>query len=148
MLAAVIERTGGHKVSVTKLEALWISRVRAAAPDITSWRCYLLARTYATLVARGESTAALDVLLAFAPWRHRGALDRYMQATAAGPAALLEVQAPLWLVQLVVSDRFEAPEDLEGAVARGEAIELATRVDRADAAIDQREVRRGKKRAR
>lgn len=90
VLAAVVEETNGRVSSVTQLEAEWISRLRAARPDLPGWECWFLARLYIMRTGRHESTADLDMYLAFAPWRDDEHADRYVDAiSAAGIAPAL-----------------------------------------------------------
>lgn len=76
VLAAVTIHTKGAICSLTVTEARWIASIRAAAPDISPWECFALARTF---IARTFAEAPVDDLeayLAFSPWSHRGDEER------------------------------------------------------------------------
>jgi hypothetical protein len=79
-LAGVIEETAGKVSSLSRVEACWIVRVARAAPDLSPWQRYVFARSYIGQMAAKESTANLDLTLAFAPWRDTA--DRLARAGA------------------------------------------------------------------
>lgn len=90
VLGAVIDETSGRVATFTPAVAGLVTRIRAAAPDLDGWSCYLGAVEYATQgndVARG-----LDAFLGIAPWRGVSSLNRYGQLLRGGlPAPPLHV---------------------------------------------------------
>lgn len=146
VLAAVIEQTEGQRTTLTAEEASWILRIQGAAPDLRPWRCFLLARFYIATLAQDHATAGLDALVAFAPWRSRADFDRYLEATS-GAGAVQELQLPMWLLQLLVSDEFAPPEDLENVVNEGD-VKLQRRTPPPAKARAEKEAKGGKTRKR
>lgn len=54
---------------VTRQEAQWVVRVRRAVPDLPTRAVIHVVRAYMSFEHQGQSTEALDFLLALAPWR-------------------------------------------------------------------------------
>jgi hypothetical protein len=100
VLRDVFETTKGRVRTISASDADWIRSVHTAAPDLDPWRTYLLARSYAALRHSGQSTARLDLALAFTPWRSPDHLDAYLlavpfvDAPPATPAARSEIDLP------------------------------------------------------
>ena len=76
-LAAVAEKSGGRRTTLTKLEADWIARLRTIAPERDPWDTYIDARRYISRQARGDSTEDLDLRYAFRPWRSKSDAARF-----------------------------------------------------------------------
>jgi hypothetical protein len=70
-----------HKKHVfTKAEAAWVLKVRRIAPRLYLDRVWEFARAYMLAESKGESTAGLDALLAFMPWKNKNRRFNYQQA--------------------------------------------------------------------
>ncbi|MEK6225794.1 MAG: hypothetical protein AABM40_05790 [Chloroflexota bacterium] len=104
VLQAVIAETMGKRWRLTKEQAATIARVRSVASDLAPWNVYVLANAYGASARRGAPPAALDLLVAFAPWRGPRERDLYWQAVEAGAPRLPIVDA-----LLVVPDLFTSP---------------------------------------
>jgi len=81
VLAAAIEWSKGTVARFSKGEARWIVKVRKAAPDIPPVWAFQVAFSYWWQKCRDEPTENLDQMLAYAPWRGKSHLHRYLQAT-------------------------------------------------------------------
>lgn len=68
-LEGVIAHTNAKVQSITKLEARWIARILAVAPDLGGWAAYSLAHRYIAREKAEQPTNDLDAFLALAPWR-------------------------------------------------------------------------------
>jgi hypothetical protein len=104
VLRAVMAETAGRRWRFTKEQAATVARVRSVAPDLAPLNVYVLANAYTTSARRGVPPSALDVLVAFAPWRGARERDLYWQAVNAGAPRLPIVDA-----LLVVPDLFTSP---------------------------------------
>lgn len=62
------QRSGGRRRSLTRREADWVARLQGVSPTLTPEGTLKLALRYIARVSEGESTASLDLGLAFAPW--------------------------------------------------------------------------------
>ncbi len=82
VLAAVIRESAGKVSMVTRSEAGWIVKLSRVAGDLPAWALYRLAGKYQRCQVSGRPTRALDILVAFAPWRGSGAWERYGSALA------------------------------------------------------------------
>lgn len=82
VLAAVIRASAGKVSMVTRSEADWIVKLSRVAGDLPAWALYRLAGKYQRCQVSGRPTRALDILVAFAPWRGSGAWERYGSALA------------------------------------------------------------------
>ena len=129
VLQALVGHSAGRVRRIGVETARWVVVVRRAAPDLDPWRAYIVARWYLVANAESVSTAGLDLLLAFAPWRSASEAERYA-------LALLDGWAPVPLPGLW--DMSTWPEVVE---AGGRLLErdpqLAYRED-APAADDER----------
>lgn len=93
VLAAVIEKTEGTRTAITQAEARHISHIAKAAPDLTPWETYFLARLYVKRGEDGDPVDDLDAFVAFAPWRAPENLLRYESAATKGH--VIRVPGPL-----------------------------------------------------
>ena len=84
VLREVIEQTEGRIRTLTLKEADLISKLRSAAPALSPWRTYTVARTYIRHEARGDSTEELDATLAFLGGGTRRDFARWSKAVAEG----------------------------------------------------------------
>jgi hypothetical protein len=62
----VLQVTDGRVRFVTKRVADWIAALRTAAPWLSPWSCYILARRYVAFEGQHRDTADLDQVLIFA----------------------------------------------------------------------------------
>jgi hypothetical protein len=73
VLAAKIAETEGERDYLTNLEASWVSRITAAAPDLSpAWVGWLATKCAIREIRAGpgrDATSPYDKLLAMAPWR-------------------------------------------------------------------------------
>ena len=69
VLGQVCNKTEGRVAQLSVDEALWLRKLHAARPTLPAWETYLIASEYLRRAAREESTAALDLFLAYEPWR-------------------------------------------------------------------------------
>lgn len=110
VLEELIEQTEGRAWQLTTDEARWIAAIRRVAHDLDLWQVYLLAREYAILNGRGESTGGADAYLAFAPWRSVEAARRYFGAMANDRIPDRLMQGPEVLAELKKEDADGTPE--------------------------------------
>lgn len=90
VLADLVDWTDGRRQGLTLAEVAAIGAVHHLAPDLHPRLVYRAARIYMARRTAGESTADMDLWLAFAPWRPGGRL-RYEKAIANGiPRATLD----------------------------------------------------------
>lgn len=61
--------TGMRRINITNAQAEWVLKIRKAAPGLSPYYVWLLAGDYRARAQRGENTEALDLFLAFRPWR-------------------------------------------------------------------------------
>lgn len=80
VLADVLLLTNGQKKSFSKEEAEWVLKVRKMVPDAELYDVWWIARSYYLSHVRGLDTNALDMYLAFKPWRCKGRYDNYRYA--------------------------------------------------------------------
>ncbi len=84
VLAEVITRTEGRRQRLSKAEAERIAQLRRAAPDMSPWRAYFLARLYLRAGSDAGLRQHLDAVVGFATWRDGESLARYVHAGAEG----------------------------------------------------------------
>ena len=80
VLANVTVHSTGKKHSFTKEEARWVLRVRKIVPDADPVKVWFVARAYQLYQSRGLDSRALDMYLAFAPWRGVPHMRLYLDA--------------------------------------------------------------------
>lgn len=66
VLADVEQVTEGRVSTLTKREADWCAAIALAAPDLSGWACYALARHYVSRELQGRDTRPLDRVVAHA----------------------------------------------------------------------------------
>ena len=84
VLTEIIDWSYGKQQHFTKGEAMWILKIRKAAPDLDMLRAWLLAILYRTRETLEIETADLDHFVASAPWRSDEARDKYEQRLEKG----------------------------------------------------------------
>lgn len=90
VLAAIIERSDGQRLTLTQLEAAKVAMILDAASDIPPYWAYWLAHKYIDREERHIPTASLDALLAFTPWRDDKSFQRFIDViSGAHPEWLL-----------------------------------------------------------
>jgi len=80
VLAEAIGQSHGRWTRFTKKLAGWVVKVRASALDMPPAWALAVADAYSALEAQKKSADGLDQMMAFAPWRGRPHLRRYLQA--------------------------------------------------------------------
>lgn len=116
-LREAVAATEGRIAHVTATEATWIGRVAAAAPSLSPWDRFRVARAYVLRDHTGASTTDLDALVAFQPWLGPQERDAYRGAVVAGwiaPCADFHL-----LVGLVLDERERFTVDGEPFVPWG-----------------------------
>jgi hypothetical protein len=115
VLAAVAENTEGRREVMTQLEAEWTVRLRRSVPDLPPLWVARLIWEYMLREERKQSTAELDQMLGFAPWRSAKASSRYWD--------FVSKAHPDWIP--AVGERLEDSTALMETLRRGYALRVA-----------------------
>jgi hypothetical protein len=125
VLREAIEQSGGKIVSFDVLDAEWIARIVAAAPDIPALSALLRGRAIASIERRAGplegAEQALSIFLAYRPWDDLGAA--YVDARLRGVVPAPKLSTPFdplfdpstkpalnsWLIRTAVSGEAAEP---------------------------------------
>jgi hypothetical protein len=84
MVAVTLRSKRLWRWPITRDLAGWVIRLRRTAPEMSPAIAYYLANVYLQATEKKKSTAPLDAVLAFAPWKGEDAVKRLRLAQDKG----------------------------------------------------------------